>query len=473
MHCKYKASNNAGTRKAEINMKKNEVYKILIEDMSDTGEGIGHLAAGLPEDGMTFFVKDAVVGDVVLAGVTKVKKNYCYARVVEIIMPSKDRTEPVCPVARPCGGCQLQSMTYGAQLRFKTSKVKNCFKRIAGIDVEVNDIIGMDRPANYRNKAQFPVSVDREGRAYAGFYAGRTHSVIKTDCCSIEFQGHEKILEQVLDYINMEKETVYDEKTGKGKVRHIMMRKGFSTGEIMVVIVVNGRDLKNEKALTDRLSVNKDIKSIILNVNTKNTNVIMGKECRCIYGRDYIVDKIGEISFNISPLSFYQVNPIQTRVLYEKALEYAGLTGSETVWDLYCGIGTISLFLAAAAGRVYGVEIVEEAINNAKQNATLNGIENVEFFVGSAGEVYAEKKTPADVVVVDPPRKGLEEELITSIASMAPQRIVYVSCDPATLARDVRLFCEKGYEVQKVQPVDMFPGSVHVETVVLLTKVQK
>lgn len=449
-------------------MKKNDVVEVLIEDMSDTGEGIGHA------DGLTLFVKDAVIGDRVLAGITKIKKNYCFARTVEILKPSGFRTEPKCPVCRPCGGCQLQALSYEKQLEFKTKKVKDCFRRVGGFTgdfqnegFEVKSTLGMENPWNYRNKAQFPVGINKEGKPVAGFYAGHTHSVIPTSYCAIQFKGHEEILAKVLEYIEMAGETVYDETTNKGTIRHILMRKAEATGEIMVVLVINGKSLRDEKGFVDKLKGIEGMTSVQLNINTKITNVILGEECRVLWGKDYITDKIKDISYRISALSFYQVNPVQTEVLYETALSYAELTGDEVVWDLYCGIGTISLFLARSAKQVYGVEIVPMAVENAICNAKINGIDNAQFFVGDAEEVYIREKIPADVVVVDPPRKGLAEELVSTICKMAPKRIVYVSCDPATLARDAARFAGNGYRVEKVQPVDMFAHGVGVENVVL------
>ncbi len=482
-------------------MKKNDLVEVTIEDMSDTGEGIGRAC------GLTLFVKDAVIGDRVIAGITKVKKSYCFARTAEILKPSEYRSQPVCPVCRPCGGCQLQSLSYEKQLEFKTKKVKDCFKRIGGFDVkeeklsplphksnvmsfdaekpqqdadetetdresgiEVKKTLGMKNPWHYRNKAQFPIGTDKNGEIVAGFYAGHTHSIIPTSSCAIQFEGHEKILKKVLDYIRQSGESVYDESARKGTVRHVLMRKAEATGEIMVVLVINGKGLRDERAFADSLKDIEGMTSIQLNFNTENTNVILGKECRVLWGRDHITDKINDISYRISALSFYQINPQQTKTLYETALSYGGLTGNETVWDLYCGTGTISLFLAKEAKQVYGVEIVPQAVENAIENARINGIENAKFFVGDAEEIYEREKIPADVVVVDPPRKGLGEELVNSISRMSPKRIVYVSCDPATLARDAARFAENGYIPEKAQPVDMFPQGVGVETVCLLSK---
>ena len=460
-------------------MKKNDEVIVKIEDMSETGEGIGRAC------GLALFVKDAVTGDTVRAGITKAKKNYCFARTIEVISPSPDRAEPVCPIARPCGGCQLQQLNYEAQLRFKTAKVQSCFKRIAGLDITVKDTIGMPGEiTGYRNKAGFPVRRDKNGRAVAGFFAGRTHSVIPTEKCAIEFEGHEEILKTVLDFMEEKNIPAYaepdpGEKHGApdGVVRHVMMRKGFVTGEIMVVIVIAADTLKDAEELTSRLRRIPGVASIQLNINKENTNVIFGSRFINLFGPGYITDKIGDVKFRISAPAFFQVNPVQTEVLYGKALEAAGLTGSETVWDMYCGTGTISLFLAKKSGRVFGVEIVPEAVENARQNAKENGIDNAEFFVGAAEDVAAacyekdREKYKADVVVLDPPRKGADPGLIETVCAMAPQRVVYVSCDPATLARDVRLFCEGGYEVKNVQPVDMFPMTTGVEVVSLLQRI--
>ncbi len=452
--------------------KKNDFVEVYIEDMSDSGEGIGHA------DGMTFFVKNAVIGDTVEAGVTKVKKNYCYARTNKLIKESEFRKKPICGISSPCGGCQIQQLSYEKQLEFKRKKVADCFRRIGGFSVDcqngdglfINPVIGMENPVNYRNKAQFPFGKGKNGKPVVGFYAGRTHSVIPTEYCSIEFPGHEEILRGIMEYVSAVGESVYDEESGKGTLRHVLMRKGFVTGEIMVVMVINADGLCDEKLFTEILKKIPGMTSIQVSINKENTNVILGNKCRTLYGRDYIVDKIGDVSFRISALSFYQVNPVQTLKLYRTAAEFAGLTGKETVWDLYCGIGTISLFLAEKAKKVYGVEIVPQAIEDAKKNSALNGIENAEFFTGAAEDVYNEKKFPADVVVVDPPRKGIDESLVKGIALMQPEKIVYVSCDPATLARDCKKFDEVGYKVQKVQPVDMFPETVHVESVCLLTQ---
>lgn len=450
-----------------MEFKKNDLVTVKIEDMGHDGEGIGKA------EGYTLFIKDTVIGDVVEAKIMKMKKNYGYARLVRVLEASKDRTEPKCSVARACGGCQLQFLTYEKQLEFKKNKVVGNLERIGGFsDISVEKVMGMENPWRYRNKAQFPVGKDKEGNLITGFYAGRTHSIIPNTNCYLGVEVNEEILNAVLDYMRENHVEPYDEVTGKGLVRHILIRYGFKTKEIMVCIIINGRKIPNAAGLVEKLKDISGMTSITLNVNTKRNNVILGNEILSLWGKEYITDYIGEVKYQISPLSFYQVNPVQTEKLYGTALEYAGLTGKEIVWDLYCGIGTISLFLAQKAQKVYGVEIVPAAIEDARKNAEINGIDNAEFFVGKAEEVlpakYKEDGVYADVIVVDPPRKGCDGALIETMLSMKPERIVYVSCDSATLARDLKVLCEKEYQVEKVAVCDMFPGSVHVETVVLL-----
>lgn len=450
-------------------MKKDDMIILKIEDMGVDGEGIGKL------EGFTFFVKDAVIGDTVEAKVMKMKKNYGYARLMQVVEPSPVRCAPRCAFARQCGGCQLQAMDYEAQLDFKAKKVQNNLVRIGGFsDIPKPEIMGMEDPWRYRNKAQFPFGTDKEGRVMTGFYAARTHSIIPCTECWLGVEENKVILEKILAHMEQYRIPAYDEKSGKGVLRHVLIRKGFTTGELMVCLILNGRKFKGLDVLVDSLREIPGMTSITINVNTKNTNVIMGTEMISVWGQDYITDYIGNVQYQISPLSFYQVNPVQTKKLYETALEYADLKGNETVWDLYCGIGTISLFLAQKAGKVYGVEIVPEAIADAKRNAALNGYTNTEFFVGKAEEVLPEKYEKegihADVIVVDPPRKGCDEAALKTMVKMQPERIVYVSCDSATLARDLKYLCGEGYEVQKVKACDMFPGTVHVETVVLLQR---
>ena len=449
-------------------MKKDDLIELTIEDLGVDGEGIGKV------DGMAIFVKDAVPGDRVQAKVMKMKKSYGYARLMQVLDPSPERMEPRCAFARQCGGCQLQAMTYEAQLDFKAKKVWNHLIRIGSLtDLAKPEIIGMDDPWRYRNKAQFPFGTDKEGNPVTGFYAARSHNIIPCTECWLGVEENKVILEKILDHLKTYHISTYDEVSGKGLLRHVLIRKGFTTGEVMVCLILNGRTMPKLTELAASLREVPGMTSITINVNTKNTNVIMGTEMISVWGQDYITDYIGNIKYQISPLSFYQVNPVQTKKLYETALEYADLKGNETVWDLYCGIGTISLFLAQKAGKVYGVEIVPQAIDDARQNAKLNGIENAEFFVGKAEEVLPEKYEKegiyADVIVVDPPRKGCDTAALETMVKMKPERIVYVSCDSATLARDVKWLGERGYEVKKVKACDMFPGTVHVETVVLLS----
>lgn len=449
--------------------RKNDIVTLDIEDCGVDGEGIGKA------DGFTVFVKDAVIGDRVTAKIMKAKKNYGYGRLMEILKPSPYRVEPKCAFARQCGGCQLQALSYEQQLAFKEKKVRGHLERIGGFtELPMEPIIGMDEPYHYRNKAQFPVGKNKEGRIITGFYAGRTHTIIENRDCALGVSQNKEVLDQVIAHMEAYGIEPYNEETGKGLVRHILIRYGFFTGEVMVCLVLNGSSIPQKETLIEHLLEIPGMTSITINVNKKRSNVILGEEIRLLWGKPYITDKIGDISYQISPLSFFQVNPLQTGKLYSKALEYADLHGEETVWDLYCGIGTISLFLAQKAKFVRGVEIIPAAIENANDNARLNSIENVEFFVGKAEEVlpaeYKKNGIYADVIVVDPPRKGCEESLLATMIEMQSKRIVYVSCDSATLARDLKYLCERGYELRKVCPVDQFGGTVHVETVALLTR---
>ena len=472
-------------------MEKNQEFIVTIEDMNEDGAGVGKL------DGYIWFVKDAVIGDVVRAKAIKMKKSYGFARLMEVLEPSGSRVAPPCPVARQCGGCQLQAMSYEEQLKFKERKVMNNLMRIGGFaedEIHMLPIMGMEEPWRYRNKAQFPFGRDKDGNVIAGFYAGRTHAIIESEDCLLGVEENRDILNIVKRFMEEMKIEPYDETSHKGLVRHVLIRKGFKTGEIMVCLVINGKKLPGGKRLVEMLCGGdrrerkgekvkreeiqghgiKGMTSISYSVNQERTNIIMGKEIVNLYGPGFITDYIGNVKYQISPLSFYQVNPVQTERLYGTALEYAGLTGDETVWDLYCGIGTISLFLAQKAGKVYGVEVVPQAIEDARRNAEINGINNAEFFAGKAEEVLPEQfeknKVHADVIVVDPPRKGCDAVCLDTILKMRPERVVYVSCDSATLARDLRYLADGGYEVVRVRCCDMFPGTVHVETVVLLSK---
>ena len=452
-----------------MEFRKNDLVTLEIEDCGIDGEGIGKA------DGFTVFVKDAVIGDTVTAKIIKAKKNYGYGRLMEVLKPSPYRVEPKCEFARQCGGCQLQALSYDQQLVFKTNKVKGHLERIGGFtDIPMEPIIGMDELFHYRNKAQFPVGRNKEGKIVTGFYAGRTHNIIENRDCALGVAENKEVLDRVIAHMEKYGIEPYNEATGKGLVRHVLIRYGYFTKEVMVCLILNGNKIPKEEQLVKSLCEIPGMTSITINVNKKHSNVILGEEIRLLWGQEYITDRIGDISYQISPLSFYQVNPMQTQKLYAKALEYADLHGEETVWDLYCGIGTISLFLAQKAKFVRGVEIVPAAIENAKENAKLNGLENTEFFVGKAEEVlpreYKKNGVYADVIVVDPPRKGCDETLLETMVEMNPDRIVYVSCDSATLARDLKYLCERGYELRKVCPVDQFGMTVHVETVVLLSQ---
>ena len=458
---------------------KNDIVTVTIKDMGINGEGIGKV------DGYPIFIKDAVIEDVVETRITKAKKQYAYGRVERVIMPSPFRITPPCSYAKQCGGCQIQALSYEKQLEYKQNIVKNNLVRIGGFpSEEIEKImlkpIGMKAEDNngngafrYRNKAQFPFGQDKEGNIITGFYASRSHNIISNTDCMLGVKENEEILTVILDYMKKANVLPYNEETKKGLIRHVLIRKGFSTGEIMVCIVINGKTLKNQELLVDNLLKIKGVCSISCSINEKNTNVIMGEEIIHLVGKETITDTIGTIKFDISPLSFYQINPIQTKRIYDTALSFAALEGNEIVWDLYCGIGTISLFLAQAAKKVYGVELIPEAISDAKKNAMANSLNNTEFYVGEAEEVlprlYREEGIKADVIVVDPPRKGCDSACLETMLLMKPKRIVYVSCDSATLSRDLKILCETEYKLEKVQAFDNFPNTVHVETVVLLS----
>ena len=536
---------------------KNDRAVVKIEDIGSGGEGIGFLkisqqqvsdtqktegvdatAAGAEgsqkkpaKKGFAIFVKDAVPGDTIEVTVTKVTSRYAYGHLDRILEPSPFRVEPRCPIAKTCGGCQIQALDYQKQLAFKQKKVRENLIRIGGfapekIDAVMHPIVGMDEPWHYRNKEQVPVQEGRYGPV-TGFYASHSHTVIPmTDCC-IGSPKNKQILETVLSWMQAHDVPVYDEETGKGLIRHILIRDGIYSGQVMVCVIANDYRLPFEKELVEALRGLEGVSSIILNTNTERTNVITGRALRTLWGADDIVDTLHihevtqslgsaeltaedltaghstakglsardplagdayntefkrtkeSVTFGISPLSFYQVNPRQTEKLYSLALDCAGLTGNETVWDLYCGVGTISLFMARHAKQVYGVEIIPEAIENARQNASRNGIENAAFYVGKAEQVLpdyvenlkAQGKDPQiDVICVDPPRKGCDDVCIQTMLEIAPKRIVYVSCDPATLARDLKKLAEGGYRLDYVQPVDQFAHTVHVETVVLMSR---
>ncbi len=455
--------------------RKNDTATAEIIDIGQDGAGIGRT-----EDGYTLFVKDTVPGDRAEVRIIKVKKSYGYGRLERVLKASPDRTEPPCPVSRQCGGCQLQMMSYPAQLAMKEEKVRNDLKRIGGFEnLEIRKIVPMESPFRYRNKAQFPVGTDRDGNPIAGFYAGRTHTIIPNPDCLLGCPENREILEEILGWMRDNRIPAYSEETGKGLVRHVLIRKGFATGEIIVCLIINGGRIPASDDLIHRLEKIPGMTGITFSSNTRRTNVIMNGPVKPVWGQEYITDILKSAAFGvsvryqISPASFYQINPVQTQRIYEKVLELACLHGNETVMDLYCGIGTISLFLARKARKVIGVEIVPRAIEDARKNAQINGIENAEFYVGKAEEVVPglEKEgIRADVAVVDPPRKGCDEKLLQTLVRMKPERIVYVSCDPATLARDLKYLSGNGFHAEYVQPYDQFSETVHVETVALLMR---
>lgn len=452
-------------------VEKNKEYILDIIAEGYEGEGIAKI------EGYPIFIEGVLTGEKVKVKIVKTKKNYAYGKLIEIIEVSDHREEPKCANFKRCGGCSIQHMTYKKQLDFKWERVKDCISKIGGLSSDlVKYPLGMEEnPYRYRNKVQLPIG-KVNGEIVIGFYAPRSHNIIDIDACLIQDEVADKVAALTKEWIiknNIEPTTINGEFNDKGIVRHIMIRKGFKTGEVMVVLVAT---TKNVPALDEFKSLIiegiEGIKSVVLNINSKNTNVILGQECITLYGSDTIQDYIGEFKFNISPLSFFQVNPTQTEVLYNTALEYAQLTGNETVFDAYCGTGTITLFLSQRAKKVYGVEIIEPAIINARANAKLNNVDNVEFAVGKSEEeipALIDKGVKADVIVVDPPRKGCDIKLLEAIGETKPERVVYVSCDPSTLARDLKILEDKGYRTEVVQPVDMFPHTSHCENVCLLS----
>ncbi|HAR62927.1 MAG: 23S rRNA (uracil(1939)-C(5))-methyltransferase RlmD [Candidatus Margulisiibacteriota bacterium] len=451
-----------------ITLKKDRHYTLEIADIGTKGEGIGRI------DGFTVFVDNAVPGDTLKISIIDLKKNYAVGKIVQIINQSHFRVKPRCQYTARCGSCQTQNINYPDQLTFKQKKVKDSLERIGKFsNAKILPVIGMQDPFNYRNKAQFPVgSVD--GNLAIGFYALRSHEIINIEECHIQHPVMNTVLQKIRDFIKEYNIPAYNEKSHTGLLRHVLLRTAFHTGEIMVCMIINGKKLPHADKLVDILKDFPGMKSIVLNHNRRRDNVILGDWIELIWGAPSIVEQIGEIRFEISPLSFFQVNSIQMKVLYDKVLDYAGLTGKETVWDIYCGIGSISLYLAAHAKKVFGIEVVEAAILDAKRNAKLNHITNAEFFTGKAEEelpgMQKEGSLKADVIILDPPRKGCESALLDTIAEIAPKRIVYVSCDPSTFARDLSILKEKGYTLLKVQPVDMFPHTTHIECVGLLIK---
>ena len=451
-------------------LSKNKEYVVDIVDIGQGGVGIGKY------EGFTVFVEGGLIQDKVKVRINKSKKNYAVGDIVEILEKSPFRVDRICSDdLKDCGGCQIQELDYNKQLELKTNEVKQVISRIGKLEnVEIHETIGMQSPCRYRNKAQFPIQ-NINGSTAIGFYKKKSHDVIPTDMCVIQHDINDKIIKIIKTYIQASNVSIYNETTHTGVLRHLVTKVGFTTNEVMVVLVANGTNLPHLNELASVLKENiLGFKTLVLNVNKAKTNVILGKENKVIYGNGKINDYIGDLVFEISPLSFFQVNPVQTEVLYNKALEYAELKENDTVFDIYCGIGSISLFLAQKATKVYGIEIVEDAIKDAKINAKLNNLNNVEFYVGKAEEVvpkmYSEGKT-ANVVVVDPPRKGCDEKVLDTIVSMKPDRVVYVSCNPSTLARDLAYLDERGYKCVEIQPVDMFPHTMHVETVAKLRRI--
>ncbi len=449
-------------------IKKNDEIDVIFEDLTHDGKGVAKV------DGYPLFVANALPGEKGKIKVTKLNKGYGFGRLIDLYEKSEFRIEPACPIFAECGGCQLQHLSYEGQLQAKEKQVRDVLARIGKLEnVKVYPVLGMENPWHYRNKAQVPIG-EQEGGLVGGFYKQRSHEIVDMEACLIQQEENDAVLQKVKSICGEFGIRAYNEKTHKGTLRHIMVRTGKVTGEIMVVLITRTPDIPNRRKLVEKIVKEvPGIKSVIQNVNTKRTNVIFGEQTNVLWGEEVIYDCIGDVKFAISARSFYQVNPEQTKVLYDKALEYAGLNGEETVIDAYCGIGTISLFLAQRANKVFGVEIVPEAIEDARRNAELNGITNVEFAVGEAETVipqWYEQGVRADVLVVDPPRKGCDETLLQTIIEMKPKKVVYVSCNPATLARDLRILEDGGYEAVQVQPVDMFPQSVHVEAIVLLQR---
>lgn len=454
-------------------VEKNKEYILNIVSQGYEGEGIAKI------EGYPIFIEGALEGEKVKVKIVKVKKNYAYGKILEIIEASEGREEPKCVNYKRCGGCSIQHMNYKSQLDFKWNRVKDCISRIGGLSEElVKYPIGMtENPYRYRNKVQLPIG-KVNGEIVIGFYAPRSHNIIDIEKCLIQDEAADKVAQLTKEWIkkhNIEPATVDGEFNPEGILRHIMIRKAFKTGEVMVVLVSAKEKVPFIEEFKELIIENvKGIKSIVLNINPKNTNVILGEKCITLYGEDTIQDYIGSFKFNISPLSFFQVNPMQTEILYNKALEYADLTGNETVFDAYCGTGTITLFLSQKAKKVYGVEIIEPAIINAKENAKLNNVDNAEFFVGKSEEIIPQlikEGIKADVIVVDPPRKGCDIKLLNAIGETRPEKVVYVSCDPSTLGRDLKILEGKGYKTIKVQPVDMFPQTSHVENVALISRI--
>lgn len=450
-----------------MEIQKNQEYIVDIIDNGYDGEGIAKI------NDFTIFIQGAIKGEKVKILILKVTKSFAYGKILEIISASKDRNNVDCGTFSKCGGCTLRHINYEETLNIKANIVKNCLYKELHRNIEVKNTIGMEAPLYYRNKLQYPVGYDKDEKPVMGIYSGRTHNIIKTkQNCFIQNEKCSEIAKDIFEFAVKNNIKPYNERTNNGTLRHIVIRIGIKTNQIMVTLVVNNDKFNNENKFVEELTKKyPEIKTIVKNYNEKNTNVILGNKNKVIYGNGYIYDLLGDYKFKISPLSFYQVNPLQTEVLYNKAIEYANLTGKETIFDLYCGIGTIGIFASDKAKKVYGIEVIPEAIEDAKENAKLNNVENTEFFAGEVEKILPEliekRNISADVVFIDPPRKGCDNITIETLLKVEPQKIVYVSCNPATLARDIRLLEEK-YELKQVQPVDMFPYTSHVECVTVL-----
>lgn len=451
-----------------VPVEKNKEYILKIESVTSEGMGVAHV------DGYCVFVPQTVENDVVKALIVKVKSGYAYAKCLEVIESSEFRKEPLCPAFSKCGGCQFMHIDYEKQLEIKKEIIENALKRIGGLDIVVTDMIGADNEFRYRNKMIFPIGCDNKGNKVCGFYRERSHDIIPLEDCYLGDSINAKIISCVMEFIDKYKISVYNEQTHKGVVRRLFIRKGYHTNEIMVVLSINAKTLPHFDEFAKTLSgVFSDIKSIILNFNTKKSNAVLGESNAVIYGKETIDDYLCSMKYEISPNSFYQVNPEQTEKLYAKAIELANIGKDDNVMDLYCGIGTISLCAAKKAKKVIGVEIVEQAILNARKNAEENGIKNVEFYASDASGIVPKlikNGEKPDIVILDPPRKGSDEITLGAIISAKPKRIVYVSCNPATLARDLRFLCDNGYNVKEVYGADLFPQTVHCEVICVVEK---
>lgn len=451
-------------------IKKNDIYDAIICDITAEGNGVAKI------DGYTLFVPMAAVGDEVILKVLKTGKSFGYAKILEVVHPAETRTNPPCENFKRCGGCALMHLSYKEQLRIKRKSVEDAMTRIGGFkDIKVADIEPCAKELRYRNKIQIPVTND-DGKARAGFFAARSHRAVPVADCLLQSKANKKIIDAVLCWMEKYKITAYSETEKKGIVRHIYIREGFESGEIMVSLIVNAENLPHKEELVAELIKIKGITSVMLNINTKDTNVILGEKTQVLYGKDYIYDTLDGIKFKISHNSFFQVNPAMTVKLYKKAVELLGDVEDKTVFDLYCGIGTISSFVAKKAKKVIGIEYVPEAVEDAKENAKINNLSNTEFYAGDAAQVFDilyKEGYSADAAVIDPPRKGCDVHLIETLLKMNPEKIIYVSCNPATLARDLKIFCEKGYVPSEVYPFDCFAQTGHVECVVRLCREAK